>query len=328
MAPRLSATLSRLLVILLVVAVVGALVRAQSKEFYARRQALVSQAKSEQQTAGLSGSANAKALYGKFPTPEISLTTLPTAALQEGQPAPLSFTGKFSDQTTFMSGTEELTLSNVAVAANKFSATAQVAPGFGPGWARVYAFAPVSAAETWVPIFVGVPRAYTLTAKNGWTVKLTPAAQQFALDRRAAKVGYKAEYFKPGETKPFETTTGKLELDANNSSSSGSLSFNLEAGNQGAAMAEMEQVSNRMGELMKAGKFQGKEMADLQKRLEVLQAQMTKEVESQIADPAAQQKKQDDFGCRSIFLARNATGEMTGNINCGKNVGTPQVVVK
>jgi hypothetical protein len=320
-----ASAVSRLLIAALVFTAVGALVRGQSKQFYAQRQALRDQAKGEQQSAGLAGSANTKALFKAYPTPEIALA--PPVNLQPGQAAPVTFAGKFSDKTTFMSGSDALTLANVVVAANKFTANAQVAAGASPGWVRIYAFAPVSVAETWVPLFVGAPRAYTLTAQNGWTIKLTPDAPKFALDQRASKVGYKAEYFKPGETKPFETTTGKLELESDNTSEN-SLQFNLSAGTQGSTMAELEQVTTRMGELMKAGKYGSKELNDLNARMEVLQERMMKEMQAQAAGPAAMQKKQDDFGCGTIFLNTKSTGDVTGNASCGKNVGSLQLTGK
>lgn len=320
MIPRPSARLvSRSLVALTVAAALGGLVRAQSREFYDQRQKLQQQAKADQQAAGLAGSANTKALFSKFPTPEIALAAPIT--IGPGQSQAVKLSGKFSDKTTFLSGTNGLTLANVAVAANSVSATLQAAPGFGPAWGRLYAFSPVSAAETWTPIFVGgAPPAYTLTAKNGWAIKLTPEAQKFALDQRSAKVSYKAEYFKPGEAKPFETASGSLTIDANDTG--GQLTFSMAAGGQGSAMAEMEQIGKRMGELMKAGKYSGKEMQDLQARMEVVQERMTKEVEAMTKDPAAMQRKQDEFGCGYIYVTPKGDGTVTGNVSCGKNVGS------
>jgi hypothetical protein len=313
--------LNQLLILSLTLAALVAITRAQSSGFYAKRTEIQNQAKAEQQAAGLAGSANRKALYTQFPTPEIALGA--PVVVAPGQPVPLQLTGKFSEKTTFVSGSDRLVLSGVTVAAGKLTATAHAPQTPLPGWARIYAFSPVSAAETWTPVFVGtVPPAVTLTASNGWTITLTPDAPKFAITSRDAKVGYKAEFYKPGEARPFETTSGTLTLDANNTSAS--LHFGMQPGNQGSAMAEMQQLSARMGELMKAGKYTGKEMQDLQKKLEVTQERVTKELEAQIKDPAAMQRKQDDFGCGSISLEADGAN-VKGGVSCGKNVGSLQL---
>lgn len=316
-------TMTRVLLAALAVSAAFAITRAQSNEFYTKRTAIRRQAEADQRAQGLFGSANLKKLFATYPTPEVTLTA--AVRMAPGATAPLSFKGKFSDKTTFLSGNDVLALSDIVVAPNVFKATATVKAGVGPQWARVYAFAPVSGGETWAPIFIGTPQAYTLTSvKNGWTIQLTPDAKDFTVDSREAKVGYKAEFFKRGETKPFETTTGSLSLNASNMD--GSLSFSMQAGNQGSAMAEMEKISQRMGELMKAGKYDSKELADLQKKMEVVQERMMTEVQAQIANPAALQKKDDDFGCRSIYLSPGPTG-LKGNVSCGKNVGSLDLTV-
>jgi hypothetical protein len=315
--------MTRVLLAALAVTAAFAITRAQSNEFYTKRTALRRQAEADQRSQGLAGPANRAKLFSTFPTPEVTLAA--AVRMAPGATAPLAFKGKFSDKTTFLSGNDVLTLSDIVVAPNSFKATATVKAGVGPQWARVYAIAPVSGGETWTPIFIGTPQAYTLTAaKNGWTIQLTPDAKDFAVDTREAKVGYKAEYFKRGETKPFETATGTLTLNASNMD--GSLSFSMQAGNQGSAMAEMEKISLRMGELMKAGKYDSKELADLQKKMEVVQERMMKEVQAQMADPAAVQKKQDDFGCSSIYVSQGTAG-LRGNVSCGKNVGSLDLTV-
>ncbi len=311
--------LKALFAIVLTVAVGAALTRAQSKEFYAKRAELQKQAQAARQAAGLDGSANMKKLYAAHPTPEITFKA--PIVMASGASVAVSFGGKFSDQTTFLSGSDALTLSDAVVGPNSFKATATAAAGAGPQWARVYAIAPVSAAEDWAPIFIGAPQAFTLAAKNGWTIKLTPEAKQFRVTETEASAAYKAEYFKAGAQTPFETTTGSLSLHASNTEAT-SYTFMMQSGNQGSAMAEMERLTQRMAELMKAGKLEGKEMADIQKKMEVVQERMMKEMQAQIADPAAMQRKQDDFGCGSIFLYPKAGGITTGSISCGKNVGS------
>jgi hypothetical protein len=314
-------TVTRVLTAVLAVAIGVALTRAQSKEFYAKQTELRKQAAAEQQAAGLAGSANTKKLFAAHPTPEIAFAA--PVVIAPGTTASLSFSGKFSDKTTFISGSESVVLSNVIVAPNSFKASATTTAGIGPQWARVYAFAPVSGAETWTPVFIGAPQAYTLTAKNGWTITLTPTAKQFTFAEFDAKVPYRAEFFKPGEQAFFEKTTGTLTLNASDSQAS-SYTFMMSSGNQGASMAEVLELTERMMALMKAGKTSGKEFAGLQTKLDAAQDRMTKDMEAQMADPKAFERKRDEFGCETINLFPKGAG-LTGNINCGKNLGSLQV---
>jgi hypothetical protein len=60
--------------------------------------------------------------------------------------------------------------------------------------------------------------------------------------------------------------------------------------------------------------------------MEVVQERMMKEVQAQMADPAAVQKKQDDFGCSSIYVSQGTAG-LRGNVSCGKNVGSLDLTV-
>lgn len=313
--PRLLATCA------LIVLVAAALVRAQSSSFQARRNELRRAAQAAQQAEGLAGSANRKALYAKYPTPEITLAK-PTV-LTAGASGALSIPGAFPAGTTVMAGSDAITLSEVTVTATSVKGKVTAAAGLPPQWARVYAFTPVSMAETWTPVFVGAPQAYTLKASNGWTVRLTPDAATFTVSERDARVTYKAEFLKAGEPAPFETASGPLEISANDTSG-GSYAVFLQGGQAGSAMEEYQALSKRMVELMQAGKVGTKEFDALQKKVEVAQERWIKEMEAATADPAALQKKNDDFGCRTVNLTV-ADGRVTGNITCGRNVGSLQL---
>ena len=207
--------------------------------------------------------------------------------------------------------------------ATAVKATVTAAAGLPPQWARVHVFAPVSLAETWTPVFVGVPQAFELKASNGWTVKVTPEAKTFAVSEREARVGYKAEYFKPGATTPFETTSGPLTISANDAMV-GRYNLMLSPGQSGSAMEEYQELSKKMVEMMQAGKVGTKEFDALQKKADAAEARWMKEMVSLVADPAAAQKKQDAFGCQTIGLTVRGQAA-TGSISCGKDVGTLEV---
>lgn len=301
--------------------VAAALVRAQASPFQAKRNELRKQAEAAQQTQGLAGAANRKALFAKYPTPEIKLAK--PLALAAGVSGALSVPGRFPEGASVVAGSEAITLADVAVTATAVKGTVTAAAGLPPQWARVYVFAPVSLAETWTPVFVGAPQAFELKASNGWTVKVTPDAKAFTVSEREARVSYKAEFFKPGAATPFETTSGPLALDANDTTV-GRYNVMLSAGQSGSAMEEYQELSKRMVEMMQAGKVGTKEFDALQKKAEAAQARWMKEMESMVADPAAAQKKQDAFGCQTISLTVKGPA-VTGSISCGKDVGTLQV---
>jgi hypothetical protein len=301
--------------------VAAALVRAQSSGFQAKRAELRKQAEAAQQAEGLAGTANRKALFAKYPTPEITLAR--PLVLAPGGTGALSVPGKFAPGTAVFAGSDAITLADVVVAAASVKASVTAKAGLPPQWARVYALAPVSLAETWTPVFIGSPPAFSLTASNGWTVKVTPEAKAFTVSEREARVSYKAEYFKPGETTPFQTASGPLEIGAN-SEMPGRYNLMLGAGQAGSAMEEYQELSKKMVAMMQAGKVGTKEFDALQKRAEAAQARWMKEMEVQVADPASMQKKQDDFGCETISLTVDGA-RVTGSVSCGKNVGTLQV---
>jgi hypothetical protein len=52
---------------------------------------------------------------------------------------------------------------------------------------------------------------------------------------------------------------------------------------------------------------------------------MINEMMASIKDPAAMQKKQDEFGCHTIRAIPDAAGKVTGTIGCGRLVGNPQI---
>lgn len=312
-------TLYAMALVVLTVALVASAVRAQSTSFQARRTEIQKQAAAERNQAQLNGETNRKKLYGLYPTPEIPLAK--PVLMAAGTTAPLAIIGKFGAKTTFVSYNDGVELTNAVVALNSFKATVSAAAGLPPGWCRIYAFAPVSGAEGWTPaVFIGSPVTYTLTAKNGWTIKLEPETPAFGITKPGtATIVYKAQFFKPGQTKPFETTSGPLTIEAE--SGPGSYMFMMSAGNSGSAAAELQDLTVKLMALAQAGKVSSPEFAALQKKVEATQARAMKEMEAMIKDPAAAQKKQDDFGCGTInlFISKN---QISGNITCGKNVGS------
>ena len=58
---------------------------------------------------------------------------------------------------------------------------------------------------------------FDLKSPNGYTIKVAPVEKTFTiLENRTARVKYQAEFYKPGEAKPFETVIGDETFDARN----------------------------------------------------------------------------------------------------------------
>jgi hypothetical protein len=237
-----------------------------------------------------------------------------------GQSATLAVKGTFPPRTTFLLENDQVTLGTPTVGATAFSASITAAPDAIPGFARLFAYAPVSGAWKALPaVFVGTPPTFDLRASNGWTVKVVPQGKTFALRGEEASVPYSAEFYKPGEAKPFETATGTLTIDGGRAPSD-EWSFSISAGSAGSAMAEMEAIQRQMGDANAFMKMTDAQRDALMAKLERLTERMGKEAEAMVADPAAVQRKQDAFGCQHLSLSL-ASANVTGAVSCGKDVG-------
>lgn len=321
---RTSSTCNTVLMLGLAIASAGVVVRAASlsSAYQAEVQRLQREWQAAQQTEGLSGSAQRKALYAKYPTPELKLAK--PVALAPGASAPLAVAGTFSPQTVFLLENDQVSLSQPTAAAGRFSATVSAAPDALPGFARLYAYTPVSGAWTTAPaVFVGTPPTFALTASNGWAVALVPQASSFTLDGAEASVRYKAEFRRAGESAVFETASGTLTLDGTRGPTD-QWSMSITAGEAGSAMEEMLAIQAQMGDMNAYMKMTEKQRDALSAKLEALGERMTKEAEATMADPTAAQRKQDAFGCQYVSLTL-AGSSVTGHVSCGKDVGSLQV---
>lgn len=278
--------------------------------------------RSQQQAEGLLGSQQQKALYGKYPTPELKLAKVVPVA--PGQSATLSVTGTFAPNTAFLMENDQVTLAGGAATGSAFTASVTAAPDATPGFGRLFAYAPVSGAWTSVAaVFVGTPPTFDLAATNGWVVKLVPQAKAFAISEGSASVPYVAEFYKPGETAPFETASGSWTIEGSRSPSA-DLTLSLNSGATGGGMAEMAAIQREMGDVNAYMKMTDAQRDALMARLEKATEQMSKEAEAMVADPAAVQRKQAAFGCQYLRLEQSGTS-VAGNISCGKDVGSLQV---
>lgn len=57
-------------------------------------------------------------------------------------------------------------------------------------------------------VFIDAVYRFALKSANGYTVLATPTAKSFTLEDSVARLPYKVEFYKAGESTPFETRDG------------------------------------------------------------------------------------------------------------------------
>lgn len=271
-----------------------------------------------QQAEGLDPVGGAKALYGKYPTPEITLCK--AAVVAPGASASLTCTGKFGPRTTFLTDHDQVTLTPGATSATSFAATTGVAADALPAFVRLFAHAPVSGA--WSrrgAVVIGATPTFTLTASNGWTITLTPDARTWTVDGDSASLSYRAEYFTPGSATPFEKMTGPLTVSANDRPGQ-TFTVSLQPGGTGTAMQEYQELMAKMADPAAFMKMPAKERAAFEKRMEEVGDRMTREMEAMTANPEAMIDKQARFGCGAISVTVDGA-LASGSVSCGQKVG-------
>ena len=321
MVTRRSRCAQAALVTIMAVGMAGVLVKAATltSRYDAEMQRLRNEWRTAQQAEGLDPRRGAKALYGAYPTPELTLCK--AAVVAPGASVPVTCTGRFGKTPTFLVDHDQVTMTPGTVSATSFAATLSVAADALPAFVRLFAYAPVSGAWSRQGVAViGAAPTFVLTASNGWTMTLTPEARTWTVDHDAASIGYRAEYFKPGTTAPFEKMTGALNLSADDRPGN-AYTFSMQPGGTGTAMQEYQQLVAKMGDPSAFMKMSAKERAAFEKKMEELGDRMTREMEAMTANPAAMMEKQAQFGCGSITLSVEGA-QVTGNVSCGQKVGS------
>lgn len=322
MVTRWNRRASGVVLMVLSVGVAGVVVRAAglTSKYDAELRRLRGEWRAAQQAEGLDPAApGAKALYTRYPTPEITLCT--PVVIAPGASAPISLTGKFPPKTTFLVDHDQVALTPAAATTARYTARATVAADALPGVARLFAYAPVSGAWNRCGVVViGATPAFTLTASNGWTIALTPEGTGWLADADSASIGYRAAYVKPGAPAPFETMTGALTVSTGDRPGS-ALTFSMQPGGTGTAMQEYQELVAKMGGPAAFMKMSGRERAAFEKKMEEVGDRMTREMEAMTASPAVMQEEQAQFGCGSITITV-AGAQVSGSVACGQKVGS------
>jgi hypothetical protein len=284
---------------------------AQSQKFVAERDRLFAAALDAQKAMGI-----------KDPEGDPRLLKYPAATFQPvnvqkvlpGGSLSVALTGKIPPGVTVLSDRDGAVVAGAAVTGTSYSARVNVGPSEVPGFIKLHAYTPVSFYITNVPVaFIDAVYQFDLKSANGFTVKVIPAAKTFNIERTNATLSYRLEFFKPGETKPFETRGGTLRFNA---SDDPRLRLDIQLTElPSPAQAEYEALSQRVVD----PKLTDAERRALAERQAKAQQRMMEEMMQAGKDPAAAQKKVDDFGCRILQVYPGEAGAVRANIACGRN---------
>ena len=117
--------------------------------------------------------------------------------------------GNFPAGTAILSERDGVTLSGASLSTTTYSARVTIPPDEAPGFVRLWAFNPIGIEGPTAVALVDTFYRFDLKSPNGYTVKIAPIEKTFTIeDNKRAHVKYQAEFYKPGESKPFETVTG------------------------------------------------------------------------------------------------------------------------
>ncbi len=253
---------------------------------------------------------------------EKSKVTIQTVA--PGGSVSVTVPGNYPAGTVMLSERDGVTLSDAKLSATSYSGRLAIPATEFPGFARLYAFTPLSATQIQQHGYLGVTfidAVYRLDLRSasGTVVKVTPLERTFTLDpsQRRAEVKYQAEFFKSGQTTPFETMNGTQNFE-----SSDELSTHFDIGlteSVSSPEAAIEALMNQMND----PNLTDTQRNDLMQRLAGMQAKLFQGITpaSSQASAAAEQKKNDDFGCGliQVYAKTGTTGPVEATMVCGNN---------
>jgi hypothetical protein len=232
--------------------------------------------------------------------------------LTPGAGATVTLAGKFPPGVTVLSDRDGAVLSGAVLTSSSYSARMTIGATEHPGYVKLWAFTPVNHVWSTMPVvFIDGVYRFDLRSANGFTVKVSPMAKSFTVDDKNAALEYKAEFFKPGETTPFQTRAGSMNYVAEEDTRT-RLDINLPEPD-GSAAKELDEITRKMND----PKLTGAQRSEL--TLQMVKAQQRMLEETMKANPADAQKKIDDFGCRIMQVYPGQAGAVEADFSCGKN---------
>lgn len=296
---------------------IGAL-RAGLGRFDQKRREIIESCNVEREKMGLNDRA---ALYGRYPTPELTLAR--AATLTPGGTSEIVVKGSFPAGTRFLLCSNSLEIVRENAGTGEYRATIKAPAGIGPESARLEAFSPVSGAFTSLDRAVTVQGKFTwdLTTSNGWRVKAVPADEPGASSENDAK-HYTMTFYKAGESTPFETRKAELRFDPYGGEWNYSFSISADTSTQDSFTQELQSISTKMSDPNLSDEAREKLMAQMEKLQQKMQEGMAS-MAQKMADPNYQKQQEEaeaTFGCRSIDISLQ-NGVVNGSLHCGEKAG-------
>ncbi|HLK48599.1 MAG TPA: hypothetical protein VKT49_10720 [Bryobacteraceae bacterium] len=287
----------------------AALSRAVQFRFQQEEQAFRQHCKDQLQKLGITRDA-AKARY---PTPEIHMVS--GGCLTPGATGEVVVKGKFVPDTKILLGNDNLEVLKETLSGNEYRAAVKVAPDIGPQTAEVIAITPVTGitARQLGALAIGGRFEWNLEAANGWKIVARSPANK-TCDGRASEI-YAVEFFRKGETTPFEKREGKLTY----SIYEGVNRFALSQADPAAGGAEdFQALMTKMTDPKLSPSEREQVMKQIEKAQEQMMASMKKASDPAYLKSLEEQKKK--FGCERFEL-RSQSGKLTGEMRCAEAVG-------
>ena len=232
----------------------------------------------------------------------------------------VTVTGDFPAGTTFLSERDAVTISSAAQTTNAYTARLTIPPDEAPGYVRLFAITPVGIEGFAAVAVVETFYRFDLKSPDGYTIKITPLVKTFTIDNVHASAKYRAEFYKPGETKPFETVTGDQSFDPGKGPFESHTPYaRLDIGfdtSAGSPQAELDALNEKMADPKIPAADRNAAMARMMQIQRKMIEEMTKGLQT---DPASLNKAQDDFGCGLVQMYPDKGVIVDGNIICGTN---------
>ena len=247
----------------------------------------------------------------------------PGARIQKvppGSSVSVTVTGDFPAGTTFLSERDSVTISGATQTTTSYSARLTIPADEAPGYVRIFAITPVGIEGFAAVAVVDTLYHFDLKSPDGYVVKITPLVKTFTVDNVYATAKYQAEFYKPGQAKPFETLTGeqsfspgKGPLESHTPYARIDIGFDTSVG---SPQAELEALQTKMNDPKTTAADRNAAMLRMVQIQTKMLEEMTKAMKT---DPASLNKAQDDFGCGLVQMYPDKGVIVDGNIICGTN---------
>lgn len=252
--------------------------------------------------------------------PPSAIQPVPIKKIAPGGSTAIALAGIIPAGVTVLSDRDGAVLSAGTMTASSYAARLTVGAGEGPGFVKLHAITPVSNSTTPVPVaFIDTIYRFEFKAADGLTIKLTPLEKTFALtnEDRDARLQYQAEFYKPGEVKPFEIRSASMLFMQ---SQEPQLRLDVGIGDSlttKSATQEMDEI----GKQLEDPKITQAQRDALMQRFTKAQMRAMDEMLKGATMEAAKaaDKKTEDFGCRLVQIDPGANGAARATVLCGKN---------